>query len=113
MGCGRYSDKLTYEQWYNFNNAQRVHLNFLEFAPTNFAILLIAGIYFPILSAAAGLAVIIARIMYSIGYVLKGPPGRMIGAFANDAAIILLFVLSIISSVYFIQGQQINGRLIQ
>ena len=29
MGCGRYSAKLSYKQWYEFNNAQRAHYNFL------------------------------------------------------------------------------------
>ena len=30
MGSGRYSDALTYEEWYNLALAQRVHYNFVE-----------------------------------------------------------------------------------
>jgi hypothetical protein len=29
MGNGRYSAKLPYQEWYRFNNAQRVHNNFV------------------------------------------------------------------------------------
>jgi len=30
MGSGRYSEKLEYKEWFEFNNAQRVHVNFVE-----------------------------------------------------------------------------------
>ena len=30
MGCGRFSEKLSYKDWYEFNLAQRVHYNYLE-----------------------------------------------------------------------------------
>ena len=30
MGNGRYAARLDYKDWYNFNNAQRVHYNYLE-----------------------------------------------------------------------------------
>src|SRR5688572_15147260 len=33
MGYGRYSDKLSYYDWYRFNNAQRNHHNFIETFP--------------------------------------------------------------------------------
>ncbi len=29
MGNGKYAQKLTYQQWYDFNSAQRAHYNFL------------------------------------------------------------------------------------
>jgi hypothetical protein len=29
-GSGRYSKELSYKQWYEFNNAQRAHYNFVE-----------------------------------------------------------------------------------
>ena len=32
-GNGYYSEKLSYEAWYEFNCAQRVHLNFVETMP--------------------------------------------------------------------------------
>jgi len=30
MGSGVYSMKLSYKDWYDFNNGQRVHLNYVE-----------------------------------------------------------------------------------
>ena len=110
VGSGVYSNKLSYADWYKFNNAQRAHQNYLEFAPSTYAFLLIGGIYFPIPSAAIGLGIFIARIIYAYGYVAGGPNGRLIGALANDVFILALFVLSIISSIYWIQGNQILGQ---
>ena len=104
MGMGRYSDKLTYKEWYEFGNAQRAHYNFLEMAPSTFLWLMIAGIYFPIPSAALGLGVIIFRLFYAIGYTLYGAKGRSIGALGNDLCILGLFALSFASSVRFILG---------
>ncbi|CAM6002596.1 unnamed protein product [Sphagnum balticum] len=79
MGSGFYSNKLSYEQWYKFNNAQRAHQNFVEWATPTFALLLISGIYFPIESAAIGLGIIVFRLIYSLGYRVTGPQGRLIG----------------------------------
>jgi hypothetical protein len=68
---------------------------------------LIAGIYFSIPSAALGLAVFLGRLMYAIGYVVSGPTGRLIGVLINDLAILGLFVLSVISSIFFIIGRDL------
>jgi len=106
MGSGRYSAKLTYQQWYQFNNAQRAHYNFLEMAPTTFVFLFIAGIYFPIASAALGLAVVIGRVIYTIGYVNGGPGGRLIGALINDLVLLGLLGLSVTSAIMFTMGKQ-------
>jgi glutathione S-transferase len=105
MGSGRYASKLTYEQWYKFNNAQRAHNNFVEFAPTTFVLLFVAGLYFPVPAAAIGLGVIIFRFVYAAGYASGGPAGRVIGALANDLCLLGLFGLSIASGVMFIQGR--------
>jgi uncharacterized membrane protein YecN with MAPEG domain len=111
MGSGLYSSKLNYEEWYNFNSSQRAHLNFVEWAPSTFALLLIGGVYFAIPAASLGLVIIIARLIYSFGYQIGGPAGRLIGALLNDLAILALFVLSIISCVYFIQGDSIPASV--
>jgi len=105
MGNGRYSQKLSYEQWYKFNNAQRAHYNFIEFAPTTFVFLFIAGLYFPIPAAAIGLGVIIFRFFYAIGYSSGGPSARVFGAVANDFCLLGLFGLSIASGAMLIQGK--------
>ena len=99
MGNGKYSAKLSYEDWYKFNNAQRAHHNFVEFAPSGFVMLFIAGIYFPVASAVLGLALFIGRIFYSIGYAKGGPSGRFIGVLIGDLAILGLFGLSITSGL--------------
>ena len=72
--------------------------------------MLIGGIYFPIIAAAFGLGIFIARFVYALGYAANGPAGRLIGALANDIFILALFILSIISSIYWIMGKQIPGQ---
>ena len=56
MGTGRYSDKLPYKDWFNFGLAQRIHQNFLEQLPIYLIFSLVAGIRFPIASAALNIA---------------------------------------------------------
>lgn len=102
MGCGRYSDKLTYKEWYEFNSAQRAHGNFVEWIASSIAFVLIAGIYFPITAAALGLGIILGRLLYAVGYASSGPQGRMAGALIGDATILALLVLSIISGIFLI-----------
>ena len=109
MGTGLYSQRLSYKDWYAFNNAQRVHGNFIEMAPSTFVWLLIAGLYFPIPAAAIGLGVFFARLIYSIGYSgEKGPQGRIFGALLNDLFLLGLFGLSIASGALLING---NGAI--
>lgn len=67
----------------------------------------VAGIYFPIPAASLGLAIFIGRIIYSVGYVMGGPKGRSVGALINDFAMLAAFVLSVISSIYFIVGKEL------
>ena len=105
MGNGRYSQKLSYKQWYEFNSAQRAHYNFVEWIASTIALILIGGVYFPIVSAALGLAVFLGRLIYAIGYAVGGPNGRLIGVLINDLAFLGTFVLAFISSIYFILGK--------
>jgi len=107
MGSGLYASKLSYKEWYEFNSAQRAHYNFLEWIASTLVMIFIAGIYFPIPAASLGLAIFIARIIYSVGYVVGGPKGRSVGALVNDFAILAEFVLAVISSIYFIVGKDI------
>lgn len=104
MGSGRYAEKLNYKEWYDFNNAQRAHYNYVEMAPTTIVWLFCAGIYFPIPAAILGLAVIIFRAIYSIGYAKGGPSGRLIGALGNDLVLLGLLGLSMASGVMFVMG---------
>ena len=104
MGSGFYAQKLSYKEWYDFNNAQRAHYNFVEMAPSTILWVFCAGIYFPIPAAVLGLIVIIVRAMYAYGYAKGGPAGRLIGALGNDLAVLALFGLSIASGIMFVLG---------
>ena len=47
MGSGRYSAKLTDEQWKDFNNAQRAHYNYVEGVASAITLQLLGGIFYP------------------------------------------------------------------
>lgn len=105
MGNGRYSAKLNYEQWYRFNNAQRAHYNFLEFAPSCLVMHFVAGVYFPVVASALGVALIIGRFIYSVGYVSGGPKGRVLGAIIGDLVLLGQFGISLASGILFVTGR--------
>lgn len=67
--------------------------------------LFIAGIYFPVTAAVLGLVKIIARLVYSIGYVNGGPKGRLVGALSGDLMLAGLLALSLASGIMMIQGK--------
>ncbi len=81
-------------------------MNFVEWIASCLVFLLIGGLYFPIPAAAVGLGVVVARFIYACGYSSGGPTGRLIGALANDVLVLAQFVLAVISSVYFLKGDQ-------
>ncbi|MCJ1469051.1 hypothetical protein MMC07_007683 [Pseudocyphellaria aurata] len=69
---------------YLFNCAQRAHANFLEHQPAFMAPLLLAGLSYPIPSAAMGLTWCVGRVVYALGYTNKNKvdgAGRNIGNF--------------------------------
>tara|TARA_B110000285_G_C14735326_1_gene428321 strand:- start:92 stop:592 length:501 start_codon:yes stop_codon:yes gene_type:complete len=98
-GNGYYSAKLTYAQWYDFNNAQRAHLNFLETAIPVAAMVLICAINQPLLALICMIGLVLGRIMYAIGYRMSGPQGRIAGALIVDVALLAAFVGAIMSLV--------------
>ena len=79
MGSGRYSEKLSYKDWFNFNKAQRIHYHYLESVTCVVCWLLIAGIRYPIPAISFGAAYALGRLIFHIGYHVKGPRGRSIG----------------------------------
>lgn len=85
MGSGVYSQKLSYKDWFNFNIAQRVHLNFVESISTYLVLLLVSGLSYPIIAAILGMCLIIGRIIYSIGYMIS-PILRVPGGFISGVS---------------------------
>ena len=94
MGCGVYSSKLSYADWYKFNNAQRAHMNFLESLVTFIIMFIIGGIKFPIVTSIVGLVYFLARLLYSVMYIRSGPQGRLLGALIGDLCLLVLLVMS-------------------
>lgn len=107
MGSGRYSDALAYREWFNFNNAQRSHYNFIEVIAFCTLTLIVGGLYFPVIAAATGLVLFIARLIFAIGYSSAGPKGRLVGALLADLCYVILLVISIWSCVKIIKGYNI------
>jgi glutathione S-transferase len=69
---------------YLFNCAQRGHHHFLEHYSSTLAALLIAGLKYPVTSAALGVLWSIGRVLYATGYTLvekKNGSGRHRGTF--------------------------------
>ncbi|KAI1318112.1 Microsomal glutathione S-transferase 3 [Mortierella claussenii] len=77
-------------QKYIFNCYQRVHQNTLEGFSAYLATLLLAGIEYPIASAALGGVWCLGRIFYYIGYTSGNPSARMMGAFGHIGEVGLL-----------------------
>ena len=80
MGSGVFSSKLSEEQWVAFNNAQRVHQNYVEGLPVILVLLLCAGLDYPRVTSILGLVYILGRWVYGTGYRQGGAIGRSRGA---------------------------------
>lgn len=96
MGNGRYSEKWTYDQWVLYNNLQRIHYNYLEIVTAMLVWILISLVSQPLAAAIIGYVFVIGRIIYARGY-SKSANRRALGAYIADAAIVALFVLSLVS----------------
>lgn len=83
-GDGRYSDKLPYKQWVEFNNAQRVHQNFVEQLPMVLTFLVLGGLVLPKAAMYIGFINAAARIVYTIMYANYGSNYRVIGAVSGS-----------------------------
>lgn len=101
-GSGFYSQKLGYKEWFEFNNSQRVHLHFVEWIATYLFLLAAAGVYYPITSASIGLAIFLDRIAYAVGYVTKGPKGRVVPFIINIILTVVLGLVAVLSGIQHI-----------
>ncbi|KAJ2082400.1 hypothetical protein H4R24_001636 [Coemansia sp. RSA 988] len=78
-GGGRFSDKLSDEDWIKFNSIKRVSDHYTEQVGLVLSMLLMAGLFQPKLAASLGAAFIFGRFLFGRGYISKGPEGRKIG----------------------------------
>jgi len=93
MGTGRYSQLLSYKDWLDLNNAQRVHLNFNEQIGVIIPFTLIAGLKYPRAAAYLGLGYFVSRIIYGVGYTRK-PDARLFGYLGVSLITITLAALA-------------------
>ena len=95
-GNGFYSRKLSYKEWFEFNLAQRAHLNFVEQVFLACFLVLVAGVKYPIYASIAGSIYFVGRILYAIGYSSK-VEGRLMGVLIGYLGLFPLFVMGIMS----------------
>ena len=109
-GNGYYADKLSYADWYVFNNWQRAHINFLEtFAPV-VVMIAITAINQPAIAAYSMAALIVGRLLYAIGYCKGGPKGRVVGAIITDLGLLAALVGAIWSLATWETSDNISGN---
>jgi hypothetical protein len=97
MGNGRYAAYLSYEHWFEFNNAQRGHYNMVESSGPVLASVIVGGLYQPKIIAGIGMVYAASRLIYSLGYVKGGPSGRLIGSGLSAISALALYA----SAIYF------------
>lgn len=95
MGCGRYAARLEKDQWVDFNNAQRVHYNYLEELPSVYAMIFVSGLLKPRATAWLTAVYIIGRQIYATGYMSYGPKGRIPGVLVHHAGFFGMIALAI------------------
>ena len=78
-GSGRHSEKLDYAAWFHFNCCVRVHQNFVETLPMILTAIMVGGLIVPDIAFYVAWVNVVFRIVYLVGYVLKGPNFRMFG----------------------------------
>jgi len=100
MGNGFFSKNITYAQWFKMNNNLRVHYNFLEHVPLVTTLILVNGIILPTTSLVIGIIYILARIAFTIGYMIGGPNARLPGALTGTLCTLALFGCSIYGIYY-------------
>ena len=91
-GNGYYSQKLSYKDWYEFNNWQRAQNNFLETLAPVIVMTLMTAITQPLMAVVCTGLLIVGRFIYSLGYCKFGPPGRLVGAIIVDLVLIAILV---------------------
>ena len=102
-GEGRYAQKLPYESWIRFNNAQRVHQNFVESLPVILTYLSVGGLFLPKLTLLCGVLLATMRPVYAYMYVKRGGDARKLGAITGSGPLYAVgfasFVIAVIQAI--------------
>jgi len=96
-GDGRYSEKLDYKSWVEFNNSMRVHQNFVELLPVIAMFLTLGTFVLPTLTMWVGIINAVTRIIYTVMYAKFGSNSRVLGAVAGSLPLYVLGVASFVS----------------
>ncbi|ELR11231.1 MAPEG family protein [Acanthamoeba castellanii str. Neff] len=104
MGSGLYASKLPHDDWVRFNNAQRVHYNYLEGIALVLVVELVAGLFFARYAALLGFVYIVGRLIYGLGYRSSGSRGRVLGVLLVDLTLLALLSLALYGSFTFAGG---------
>ena len=111
MGNGWFAKKLSYKDCYEFNNAQRVHYNFLESLPLVLVLLFISALKQPLAALIIACIYFVSRLIYSVGYIIGGPRMRSFGAFPMAFSVLTLFGLSLYTSAEYMKLYNVNADL--
>ena len=98
-GNGFYAKKLPYADWFNFNCAQRCQVNFLEHITFLVLGTIICAFAYPVWALVLQAFIFLGRLLFTIGYSVWGPSGRIPGALIMDLAIFGTFGLMIAAVV--------------
>jgi hypothetical protein len=83
-GEGRYSDKLPYKQWIDFNNV-------VEMLPVILVTLVIGGLVLPRVTMWVAILHLVSRLIYTVSYVQKGANARIWGVITGLPIYAVLF----------------------
>lgn len=99
VGCGRYGKALSYKDWYAMNNGQRCQQNFLEQITFIIGVSLVAALQTDCTVAALSLLATysVGRVIFTLGYTIMGPGGRLVGAILQDLAILGQIICAFVS----------------
>ena len=98
MGSGRYSEKLEYANWFNFNVAQRIHHNFVEAVGPLCFFTVVAGLQMALATLILAAIHFLARIVYAISYKYS-PNARAPASIICILTTLTTAVLAIVSSI--------------
>ncbi|KXN74456.1 hypothetical protein CONCODRAFT_67495 [Conidiobolus coronatus NRRL 28638] len=102
-GSGRYADKLSEFQWLQFNNAQRVHHNYVEQHSSVQTLLWLAAIFNPIGASISGLGYILGRAIYSHVYLTYGAEKRIVGVVPINLSLVAMLIFTVKGSLHLLE----------